>query len=77
MRTATIPRVICILSLIILLGGCSSLSTKHTPWYLNINDSESREGVAGGVPHTVHIVGDTYTVIPDYTTGGIQAIVKH
>ena len=25
MRTAIIPRVICILSLIILLGGCSSL----------------------------------------------------
>ena len=76
MRTAINLRVICLLSLTVILGGCSSLSSHNTPWYLNINDAESREGVKGGVPHTIHIVGESYTVIPDYTTGQVQAIVK-
>ena len=77
MRTAIMFRVICTLSLTVVLGGCSSLPSTKTPWYLNINEPDAREGVEGGVPQTIHITGDSYTVIPDYTTGSIQAIVKH
>ena len=69
-------RVICTLSLTILLGGCSSLPSNNAPWYLNINEPDAREGVQGGVPSTIHIVGESYTVIPDYTTGQVQAIIK-
>ena len=61
---------------IVLAGFLTGCGTTN-PWYLDINSPEDRAGVRGGVAQTYNIAGRNYTVIPDYTTGGVQAVVAH